>query len=80
MASVDLLKIRPTIPARTYLNFCSQSEFIILFTEKQSDLPNSDSTPHAIQMMKLNPTEPVRINKPDGDTKIPDPEKKYIKF
>jgi hypothetical protein len=36
--------------------------------------PNNESKPQATHIMKLNPMEPVRINRPDGDTKIPDPE------
>jgi hypothetical protein len=36
--------------------------------------PNNESKPHATHIMKLNPTEPVRIKRPEGDTKIPDPE------
>lgn len=37
-------------------------------------IPSNERTPHAIQMTKLIPTDPVRTNKPDGDTNIPDPE------
>lgn len=42
--------------------------------------PRSDKMPQAIQMTKLIPTDPVRINKPDGDTKIPDPVTKQTKI
>lgn len=36
-------------------------------------LPNNESNPQAIHIIKLTPMEPVRTSKPDGDTKIPDP-------
>jgi hypothetical protein len=51
-------------------------DIILKITKKNLMLysPNNDSKPHATQIMKLNPMEPVRINRPDGETKIPDPE------
>lgn len=42
-----------------------------------SNLPSNESRPHAIQMMKLMPTEPVRSNSPEGETNIPDPATNY---
>lgn len=36
-------------------------------------LPSKESNPQAIHITKLIPTDPVRIKRPDGDTKIPEP-------
>jgi hypothetical protein len=36
-------------------------------------LPSNERSPHAIQITKLMPTEPVLTSKPLGDTKIPEP-------
>lgn len=44
-----------------------------IFVHLYQYLPSRESRPHAIQMMKLMPTEPVRSKSPEGDTKIPEP-------
>lgn len=49
----------------------------LLLNNDPSNLPSNESRPHAIQTMKLMPTEPVRSNSPEGETNIPDPEINY---
>lgn len=41
--------------------------------KRHINLPNKERIPHAIQMMKLIPTEPVLTSKPLGETNIPEP-------
>lgn len=40
-------------------------------------LPNKESNPQASHIQKLIPTEPVLTSKPDGDTNIPDPNRRH---
>ena len=50
---------------------CTKLLFIIV---DNRNLPNKERIPHAIQMMKLIPTEPVLTSKPLGETNIPEPD------
>ena len=36
-------------------------------------IPSIESIPHAAQMMRLRPADPVSSSTPFGDTKIPEP-------
>lgn len=50
--------------------------FAITYVKNNRTLPSNDNRPQAIHITKLIPIDPVLSNKPDGETKIPDPVRK----